>query len=326
MDSADSSQKKLPDLDPSHELPTPHDMELKPPYDMELPKPHDMQLKPHLTHRHSWLHWMPAFLGLLIGVSVGLFFFKDASENRQEINRYYTNPSQAVETENNSKDTEWMYYTNTQYRYSIQYPKGWNSIEVTQNHSTKPLPYNSRLELDGNEIQKILLEEVDNNYYAGNFQITVIKNIKSLTLEKWAEQYHVPLGADPKTNMAKFVKDTTLNGLPAKEFKVFGFDHSKSRIFAIYNNSIYQIDFDVSNPNDTEFEKHTSMYKTMLDSFKFLTDATNQSISPTITTLSPEGKFCGGIAANLPQNQCPQGYTCRLDGDYPDAGGVCVKN
>ena len=35
---------------------------------------------------------------------------------------------------------------------------------------------------------------------------------------------------------------------------------------------------------------------------------------------SAEGKFCGGIAA-FP---CPRGYECRLDGDYPDAGGKCV--
>lgn len=41
--------------------------------------------------------------------------------------------------------------------------------------------------------------------------------------------------------------------------------------------------------------------------------------------LSAEGKFCGGIVANLPQNQCPSGYKCQLDGNYPDAGGVCAK-
>jgi hypothetical protein len=34
-----------------------------------------------------------------------------------------------------------------------------------------------------------------------------------------------------------------------------------------------------------------------------------------------EGLFCGGIAGFL----CPEGYTCKLDGSYPDAGGVCVK-
>ena len=30
--------------------------------------------------------------------------------------------------------------------------------------------------------------------------------------------------------------------------------------------------------------------------------------------------FCGGIAGI----QCPAGYECVLDGDYPDAGGTCV--
>lgn len=38
-----------------------------------------------------------------------------------------------------------------------------------------------------------------------------------------------------------------------------------------------------------------------------------------------DGRFCGGIAANLPENQCPTGYKCLLDGNYPDAGGKCVK-
>lgn len=40
---------------------------------------------------------------------------------------------------------------------------------------------------------------------------------------------------------------------------------------------------------------------------------------------SVEGTFCGGIAANLPENQCPDGFYCKLDGKYPDAGGVCSK-
>jgi len=36
---------------------------------------------------------------------------------------------------------------------------------------------------------------------------------------------------------------------------------------------------------------------------------------------APEGEFCGGIAAI----KCPDGYECRLDGNYPDAGGKCAK-
>jgi len=57
---------------------------------------------------------------------------------------------------------------------------------------------------------------------------------------------------------------------------------------------------------------------------------TTASLSPTLiptlipspTSTSAEGKMCGGIAA-FP---CPTGYMCKLDGDYPDAGGKCVKN
>lgn len=33
------------------------------------------------------------------------------------------------------------------------------------------------------------------------------------------------------------------------------------------------------------------------------------------------GTFCGGIAGKL----CPSGYSCKLDGSYPDAGGTCIK-
>lgn len=57
----------------------------------------------------------------------------------------------------------------------------------------------------------------------------------------------------------------------------------------------------------------------ILSTFKFL-DQTQ-----VVPTTNPEGKFCGGFAANLPENQCPLGYKCQLDGKYPDAGGKCVK-
>jgi hypothetical protein len=37
--------------------------------------------------------------------------------------------------------------------------------------------------------------------------------------------------------------------------------------------------------------------------------------------VTQEGQFCGGIAAI----QCGEGFTCQLDGTYPDAGGTCVS-
>lgn len=40
------------------------------------------------------------------------------------------------------------------------------------------------------------------------------------------------------------------------------------------------------------------------------------------TSSCGEGQFCGGFAGVV----CPEGYSCKLDGNYPDAGGVCTKN
>lgn len=36
----------------------------------------------------------------------------------------------------------------------------------------------------------------------------------------------------------------------------------------------------------------------------------------------PAGQFCGGFAGI----SCPSGYYCKYDGNYPDAGGVCVRS
>lgn len=46
------------------------------------------------------------------------------------------------------------------------------------------------------------------------------------------------------------------------------------------------------------------------------------SILSTFNIKSVEPIFCGGIAGK----SCPNGYSCKLDGDYPDAGGTCIKN
>ena len=41
-----------------------------------------------------------------------------------------------------------------------------------------------------------------------------------------------------------------------------------------------------------------------------------------VDTGKGEGEFCGGIAGF----QCKAGLECKLDGNYPDAGGTCVKS
>jgi len=47
----------------------------------------------------------------------------------------------------------------------------------------------------------------------------------------------------------------------------------------------------------------------------------NQILSTFKFTEPVAGQFCGGIAGIA----CSSGYSCNLDGNYPDAGGTCVK-
>ncbi|MBI4157223.1 hypothetical protein HY502_00015 [Candidatus Woesebacteria bacterium] len=41
-----------------------------------------------------------------------------------------------------------------------------------------------------------------------------------------------------------------------------------------------------------------------------------------VDCITPPSQFCGGIQGII----CPEGYTCKLDGNYPDASGACLKN
>ena len=71
--------------------------------------------------------------------------------------------------------------------------------------------------------------------------------------------------------------------------------------------------------SDINSQESLSIRQLGMDSVQF------DQILSTFKFLDNTGKFCGGIAANLPENQCPVGYVCKLDGNYPDASGKCVK-
>lgn len=79
------------------------------------------------------------------------------------------------------------------------------------------------------------------------------------------------------------------------------------------------VDIEISNANPYRIKEifpsvESSLIDQILSTFKFLSQ-----------TSDPEGRFCGGIVPKLPQNICPDGYTCKEENNYPDAGGVCVK-
>ena len=286
MDTNENEPERKPDLDPTHELPIPHDMELPPPNEMELPPPHDMLLKPHFTHKHPWLHWTPALFGLLIGIFIGIFLTQGAPENRQQINQYYKNtPPVVTKAQKIETDSGWKPYTHSPYSYSLLYPAQWNIKESMTADS------------------HIINFEEKNSNYAGWFQIINHPYKSTLSLDAWAKQYHIPLVADPKTSLATFVGDITIKGLPAKEFSVFGFDHSRTQIFTIHNNYMYIIEFESSNGNDPNFSEHSKIYKTMLDSLTF-----ENPTAPLISKIPSPITSTAPTVCTLDIKKCPDGY------------------
>lgn len=73
-----------------------------------------------------------------------------------------------------------------------------------------------------------------------------------------------------------------------------------AEIIIIFDTKTYRILLQDANQNQTADQ--------ILSTFKF-------------THESSEGQFCGGFAGAV----CPEGYSCKYDGSYPDASGKCIK-
>lgn len=79
--------------------------------------------------------------------------------------------------------------------------------------------------------------------------------------------------------------------------------NERNSVYIISKGKLYLISWPV-------LDVDKSIYEQMLSTFKFTENPTP----------NPDNKFCGGFAGKA----CPNGYTCKLDGNYPDAGGTCV--
>lgn len=79
-------------------------------------------------------------------------------------------------------------------------------------------------------------------------------------------------------------------------------------LYIPHGQQMYQISY-------TPYSNLEYIITQILSTFEFLD---GQTPTPTI----PTGQLCGGFDG-VP---CPSGYTCLLDGSYPDASGQCVKN
>ncbi len=226
------------------------------------------------------------FLLLLFGV--GSFYLGQRSQtaNYQIVptipilstTQFKPSPTPDVYTEpSRSETTNWKTYKNTQYQYSIDYPDNWEVQQVLYNYEKSPPSGFTTVPKEKNELQRTILIEKNPKLYQGTFTVIVFANSKNLTLDKWAQNYKVPLTADPNTNLAKVVGETTLDGKTAKEISINTLTvPGEIAIISLYNNNIYYLMFD-------DWEKQEPTVITKYDAEKLI--QANKKILSTFTFL-----------------------------------------
>ena len=122
----------------------------------------------------------------------------------------------------------------------------------------------------------------------------------------------------PKEDQRLITSDADLPIMSKKTVNISGVNATQvdyqaegyvSSFYFVYNNLQFRIDkYPTATSRDDEFTR-------IISTFKFSKNENTKN----------GGQLCGGVAANLPENQCPEGFYCKLEGAYPDASGICVK-
>lgn len=248
-----------------------------------------------INPRNKWIFIIGAFIVLFV-----IFF--------TTLPKSILAPTQIATPPNN-----WKAYENKEFGFSFKYPQNWQVKKYcmpssnTANPCTKYVlvqsyPYGEpgqTLPLDANGL---MVRFFPYNNPEKLSTKDFIESPKGLNhdgdpLMKWPIE-------NEKIGPNIFIKEITNKDDAA---------HTPSYYIQDSSNTVYVIDGSITAKNyeyekipPTEYKAYINTFNQILSTFKF-TDS--------------GGEFCGGIMGK----NCPNGYTCKLDGNYPDAGGKCVK-
>lgn len=252
---------------------------------------------PHASRRL----WFLAGLGILtLGILVGFLgtnFLKPSSNQSalaptlspKDSSRF----SQLASSPTPSSDltANWKTYINTKYLYSIKIPHEWE-------------PERGNPGADYTDEQ---LQQLDRMYWRNNTSMVSIEMLNACTnLDQCFKQFQTDTSMRADTNYrynTRGYKTTQgiYQSIPSIESKSTYGENLKAvkGIFFIYKNNFWHLE-SLSLPSLKEADQ-------ILSTFQFI----------------DQNKIaCGGIAGT----SCTDGYTCKLDGSYPDAGGTCIQS
>lgn len=187
------------------------------------------------------------------------------------------------------------------YSYSFAFPSDWG-IKSGNNGLQGLSPDSVTLIKPDNFAITIAAEKILNNDDSNGL------------IKEWSINNKLAYGQDP------IFKDLTIGGSSGRqaEFIQPGPEGTETKIIyteilkgenVYYFYTIVRIDPSTKQPIGTGQEE-INFYNQILSTFQFLDQDQSQ-----------EGQFCGGIRGII----CPTGFKCKYDGDYPDAGGICVE-
>lgn len=185
---------------------------------------------------------------------------------------------------------DWKTYVNNSYKISFKYPA---EFFITEKQGETVIIFLTRSAEEKTDVEDCI-KQTECYSYPLNIEFQVLPKSKNQSLEDVIKKdRHLD-----QLNMLPI----NIDGLSGLEDQLSGIgivhntyiDKGRS-VLLIFANAI----------NDAEM--NMAIYKKILSTFKFLNNS--------------EGEFCGGITGK----ECPFGYTCIMDGKYPDAGGKCAK-
>ncbi len=202
---------------------------------------------------------------------------------------YISIPNQDTSESTNISDETagWETYNHPEGFYALKYP---SSMKVKESFPDS----NSACETE------LIIADIDKGF-SDNYQGDIVIDVCNVLEEFYPNAAFSNITGDKE----KIISIDNKGGYIKTGEAVFqktGYKSIIKRLVFFENGKEYTIDFrDLMSP-----EANPANFDQILSTFKF-TDS--------------EGAFCGGFAGTA----CPEGYACRLDGNYPDAAGKCVK-
>lgn len=219
---------------------------------------------------------------------------------------YYPGPSGGTPSSAQAGvDTNgWTAYTSSNFGFSLKYPGDWQ-LSDSGIHSAIPyIEIGNPLEGQKTYVLRLWIVSMKSAVSAADY-------VKALLAHDRAEDAKNAQNGPAPQVTPRFTDEyaVTVGTYPGYElFNVFEFDHNAEQVYVANGKEVLVFDFPIAaeNPNLSLPADNNALVRAIVNTLQ-LTPAA--------------GAFCGGIAT-FP---CPSGYSCKLDGTYPDAGGHCVS-